>query len=182
MRVAATTPAFLPHPLAELVERAKTGDWDAIDNLLARIRPLLVRYCRARIGPVDSTLLSAADDIAQEACLAVLLALPSYRSTSASFLGFVYGIATHKITDFYRKHAQERSISSVAAPVRERSIEHDGSEYQLLRSELGEQLAAMLSKLPHTQREVLTLRLFVGLSVADTALAKLRAKMGGRRM
>ncbi|GAA5106249.1 hypothetical protein GCM10025762_10180 [Haloechinothrix salitolerans] len=153
-------------PYAPLVEAAKAGNRYAADDLLAALRPVIVRYCRARIGRAMSTF-SSADDVAQEVCLAVLTALPSYRSSGASFLGFVYGIATHKIMDFHRKYSRDKSLPVSDVP--DIGIETSGPEQQLLRAELGQQLAELLNTLSDTQREVLTLRLVVGLSVAETA-------------
>src|SRR5690349_18768380 len=60
------------------VSAAVEGDPRAIERVLASIRPLVVRYCRARVGRQERNFASA-DDVAQEVCLAVLTALPSYR-------------------------------------------------------------------------------------------------------
>lgn len=155
-------------PYVALVEAAKAGDRMATDALIMHLRPLIVRYCRARIGRSVSTFASA-DDVAQEVCMAVLTALPSYRSSGASFLGFVYGIATHKIMDFHRKYSRDRSTPVAELP--ETGMQVAGPEQHLLRLELGQQLGALLDELSCTQREVLTLRLIVGLSVAETAEA-----------
>ena len=74
----------------ELVARAMTGDRTAIGALIAAIRPLVVRYCRARLGRFDRSSVSAAD-VAQEVCLAVLTALPGYRVQGRPFLACAYG-------------------------------------------------------------------------------------------
>lgn len=153
-------------PYAPLVEAAKAGDRAATEQLIAQLRPLIVRYCRARIGRAVSTF-SSADDVAQDVCMAVLTSLPSYRSTGASFLGFVYGIAMHKIMDFHRKYSRERSTPVAELP--DVVTVTAGPEHRLLHNELGEQVGALLAELSPTQRDVLTLRLIVGLSVAETA-------------
>ncbi|MGQ0631039.1 MAG: hypothetical protein ACT4P1_08340, partial [Sporichthyaceae bacterium] len=54
---------------------AIAGEPGAIDTLLATIRPMVLRYCRGRLGRVPGAEY-AADDAAQEACIAVLTALP----------------------------------------------------------------------------------------------------------
>ena len=77
------------------VSAAVEGDPQAVGRVLASIRPLVVRYCRARVGRQERSFASA-DDVAQEVCLAVLTALPSYRNQGRPFLAFVYGIAAHK--------------------------------------------------------------------------------------
>jgi RNA polymerase sigma-70 factor, ECF subfamily len=72
------------------------GDPRAIERLLATFRPLVARYCRARLGGTGSY--TAADRVAQEACLAVLSALPGYPSQSRPFLAFVYEIAAETVS------------------------------------------------------------------------------------
>lgn len=68
------------------------GDPRAIERLLAAFRPIVARYCRARLGG-DRGTFRAADEVAQRACLAVLAELPRYPDQSRPFLSFVYGIA-----------------------------------------------------------------------------------------
>lgn len=72
------------------------GDPRAIERLLATFRPFVARYCRARLGGSNSTY-AAADRIAQQACLAVLSALPGYPTQSRPFLGFIYDIAADAV-------------------------------------------------------------------------------------
>lgn len=89
------------------VAAAVEGDPRAIERLLASIRPLVVRYCRARVGRLETTFVTA-DDVAQEVLLAVLTALPAYRDQGRPFLAFVYGIAAHKVSDAFRSQARSR--------------------------------------------------------------------------
>lgn len=165
-------------PLAEMVEAAKTGDYAATERLIVHLRPLIVRYCRARIGKAVCTF-SSADDVAQEVCIAVLTSLPSYRSTGRSFLSFVYGIASHKIMDFHRKRTRDRSLSMSELP--DTMEPSEGPEQRMLRRELGAQIGSLLTELSEVQLEVLTLRLIVGMSVAETAEA-ISASQGAVRV
>ena len=68
--------------------------------------PIVVRYCRARVGTAERSGLSA-DDVAQEVCLAAITALPRYKDQGRPFLAFVYGIAAHKVADAHRAAGQE---------------------------------------------------------------------------
>ncbi|MDT5068228.1 MAG: polymerase sigma-70 factor, subfamily, partial [Mycobacterium sp.] len=61
-----------------VVARAVNGDRDALREVLETIRPIVFRYCRARIGSAERSGLSA-DDVAQEVCLAAITALPRYK-------------------------------------------------------------------------------------------------------
>ena len=126
----------------ELVARAMTGEAAAVGRVLATIRPLVVRYCRARLGRMDRSSVSA-DDVAQEVCLAVLTALPGYRVQGRPFLAFVYGIASHKVIDAHR--AATRNRAEPVADVPDAIEVADGPEQRALRVELfGEGSASRL--------------------------------------
>ena len=56
--------------------------------MLETIRPIIVRYCRARVGTAERSGLSA-DDVAQEVCSAAITALPRYKDQGRPFLAFV---------------------------------------------------------------------------------------------
>jgi len=154
--------------LDELVASAMAGDRRAVERVLAIIRPLVVRYCRARLGRVDRSSVSA-DDVAQEVCLAVLTALPGYRVQGRPFLAFVYGIASHKVIDAHR--AATRNRSEPVADVPDAVEVADGPEQRALRVELSGEMARLLEVLPEKQREILVLRVVVGLSAEETAEA-----------
>ncbi|MET0133782.1 MAG: sigma factor-like helix-turn-helix DNA-binding protein [Kibdelosporangium sp.] len=122
------------HSVDAAIAGAVRGDRRALEQLLATLRPLVTRYCRARIGRRAGTF-AAADTIAVDAMRAVLAALPTYRQQP--FLGFV-----HKL---------------IAPLVR-----------AVGRTEAGPWL---LKELTEAQREVIVLRVAVGLSAEETAEA-----------
>jgi RNA polymerase sigma-70 factor (ECF subfamily) len=152
----------------ELVARAMTGDPQAVGTVIALIRPMVVRYCRARLGRMDRSSVSA-DDVAQEVCLAVLTALPGYRVQGRPFLAFVYGIASHKVIDAHR--AATRNRSEPVADIPDAVESSDGPEQRALRIELSSEMGKLLETLPEKQREILVLRVVVGLSAEETAEA-----------
>jgi RNA polymerase sigma-70 factor (ECF subfamily) len=86
---------------------AARGDQDAMNHILRIITPLVVRYCRSRLGRARSSYQSA-DDIAQEVCLAVALALPRYHEQGRPFLAYVYRIAANKVVDAHRAETRRR--------------------------------------------------------------------------
>src|SRR5205807_4184563 len=100
---------------------------------------------------------------------AVVNALPGYTLRGLSFRAFVYGIAAHKVTDAFR--AIGRNRSEPVADIPDAPVVHDGPEYHLLQAELTERLGALLHVLTPRQRDVLVLRIAVGLSAEETALA-----------
>lgn len=148
------------------VAAAVSGDRAAMERLLATIRPLVVRYCRARVGRQERTSASA-DDVAQEVCVAVITALPGYREQGRPFLAFVYGIAAHKVADAHRSSARNRS--EPVADVPDEPTSGEGPERRLLQGELNARMARLIGMLPDKQREILVLRVIEGYSAEQTA-------------
>ncbi|PWW64378.1 sigma-70 family RNA polymerase sigma factor [Actinokineospora spheciospongiae] len=150
------------------VSAAVEGDPRAIERVLASVRPLVVRYCRARVGRQERSYASA-DDVAQEVCLAVLTALPGYRDQGRPFLAFVYGIAAHKVADAHR--ASSRNRSEPVADVPDGPETEAGPEQRAMQGELSRRMNDLLQVLPDKQREIVVLRVVVGLSAEETAEA-----------
>ncbi|GAA1759308.1 sigma-70 family RNA polymerase sigma factor [Nonomuraea bangladeshensis] len=150
--------------LRELTSLAVQGDRSAIESLLGELRPMVVRYCRARLGRVSGQY-HIADDVAQEVCIAVLSALPRYRDMGRPFASFVFGIASHKVADALR--------SSVRSAVPTQDLpdgpdEGPGPEETVVRYIEVEHARRLLARLPENQRELLLLRVVSGLSAEET--------------
>lgn len=153
---------------ATTVGAAVGGDLPSLERLLAWLRPLVLRYCRARVGRHERSFASA-DDVAQEVCLAVLTALPGYQDQGRPFLAFVYGIAAHKVADAHRAVARNRAEPVAELP--DMPEPAAGPEQRAMRGELTSRMATLLRVLPAKQREILVLRVVVGLSAEETAEA-----------
>lgn len=154
--------------LDSVVAEAVAGDRDALREVLETIRPVVVRYCRARVGANERSGLSA-DDVAQEVCLAAMTALPRYKDQGRPFLAFVYGIAAHKVADAHRAAARNRAEPTDVLP--ERLSTDAGPEQLAMDSDSAARMAELLQVLPIKQREILILRVVVGLSAEETAAA-----------
>ncbi|WP_375488746.1 sigma-70 family RNA polymerase sigma factor [uncultured Mycobacterium sp.] len=154
--------------LDAVVAEAVAGDRNALREVLETIRPIVVRYCRARIGTAERGGLSA-DDVAQEVCLAAITALPRYRDQGRPFLAFVYGIAAHKVADAHR--AAGRDLSYPAEEFPEAHSAEAGPEQIALEAESVARMNALLDVLPEKQREIIIMRVVVGLSAEETASA-----------
>jgi DNA-directed RNA polymerase specialized sigma24 family protein len=98
---------------SELARRAVRGEPAAAAELLARIRPGVVRYCWAHLGSLGHAPVSP-DDVAQEVCLAVFEGLPRFRDRGLPFAGFVFRIAANKVADAYRAARVASSTQPVA--------------------------------------------------------------------
>lgn len=156
-------------PETELVHLAVRGDRDAAAELFARIRPDVVRYCRAHLGGVGGAY-TTADDIAQEVCMAILRSLPRFREQGRPFAAFAYGIAAHKVIDAQRAAARQLAVAP-ADSLFERADATPGPEDQAVRIDLARRLSRLLSHLSHSQREIVVLRVAVGLAADEVGAA-----------
>lgn len=146
---------------------AATGDTVATHELLTYLRPIMVRYCRGKLGRMRPV--SSADDVAQEVCLAVYRALPTYRNLGRPFLSFVFGVAAHKVADAHRAAARDRSLPTAVTPD---PLDVEESPEQIaLRRELVEQTGGLLRTLLPRQRQILIMRVVLGMSAQETAEA-----------
>jgi RNA polymerase sigma-70 factor (ECF subfamily) len=158
----------LEERLNAVVAEAMAGDRDALGEVLETIRPIVVRYCRARVGLMERSGLSA-EDVAQEVCLAAVMALPRYRDRGRPFLAFVYGIAAHKVADAYRAAGRDLAYPTDSIP--ERRSAESGPEQAAIAADSFSRMSELLKVLPDKQREILILRVVVGLSAEETASA-----------
>jgi RNA polymerase sigma-70 factor (ECF subfamily) len=148
----------------DLAELATRGHPAAIDSLLRQIRPMVVRYCRTRLGRISGRY-QAADDVAQEVCIAVLSALPRYRDMGRPFASFVFGIASHKVADALRAAAR------TAIPIEhlpDGPDDRPGPEETVFAYIEAERARALLARLPGHQRELLALRVLSGMTAEET--------------
>lgn len=161
-----------PHPDSKRIEllaaAAITGDMLARDQLLDTVYSLALRYTRRRLGHRETSI-GSADDVAQEICLAVVAALPTYVVRGQSFRAFIYSIAAHKVTDAFR--AVGRNRSEPVAEVPDTQTASDSAERRILGAETIEELDRLLNSLTPRQREVLVRRTVIDMSVKDTAEA-----------
>ncbi|MET7966290.1 RNA polymerase sigma factor ShbA [Micromonospora sp. NPDC005305] len=149
----------------ELVRRAAAGDRAAAAALLADLRPRLVRYCRARLGRIGGAH-TTADDVAQEVCLAVLKALPRYREQGKPFSAFVFAVAAYKVADAQRAAVRDSAVA-ITGTLLERPDAAPGPEEQAVATDLVRRIIVLLHRLPHVQREIITLRVAVGLTAEE---------------
>ena len=153
--------------LNAVVEAAVSGDTAAIHWLLGYVRPLVLRYCQARIGGHRSAI--AVDDVVQEVLLALFRALPTYRNQGRPFLAFVYGIAGHKVADA-RRNAARIATTMPVPEIPDVASQEATPEQHALQFEMTSQIQQLLRRvLSPRQHEILVLRLVVGLSAEEVA-------------
>src|SRR5215467_9663424 len=143
--------------LSVLAARGRSAD---VESLIRQIRPMVVKYCAARLGSMASHY-QVAEDVAQEVCIAVINALPRYRDMGRPFASFVFGIASHKVAD------ARRSAARMAIP----TDDQPGPEEAAVASLEAGRARALLARLPCHQRELLVLRVLTGLTAEETGAA-----------
>ena len=153
--------------MTDLTARAVRGQPAAIESLLREIRPMVMRYCRARLGQVAGHY-QVADDVAQEVCIAVLTALPRYRDMGRPFASFVFGIAAHKLADARRSAAR---LAIPTADLPDGPDDGPGPEDRVVAYLEAQRARSLLARLPAHQRELLVLRILTGLSAEETGQA-----------
>lgn len=150
-----------------LIDAARAGDPDAVDALLTRYQPRLLRFasrlCRDR---------EDAKDVLQESLFAAVRSLPAYRG-DASVSTWLYTIA--------RSFCIKKRRRSVFAPKAEVSLESEPGvalavadpgrdpQAELENERLAEALDAAIGDLDPDKREVLVLRDVEGLPAAEVA-------------
>ena len=150
-----------------LAAQAVAGDVASTEALLGAVHRMVHRYCRARLARHPGAD-QAADDVAQEVCIAVLTALPRYRDEGKPFEAFVYRVAANKVADsqrvLYRQPQPQAELPEVVDLA-------DGPEEIAVRASEAEHARALLDVLPDALRELMVLRVAVGLTAEETGRA-----------
>ena len=151
--------------LTSYATAARTGDRAAVEALLARLRPGLVRYCRARLGRTDGSY-GSADDVAQEVCAAVFTSLETWSDQGRPFAAWAYGVAAHKVADAQRAACRDRTAPVEQVP--EAADLTAGPEDVAVAADRARLTRALLDRLPPAHRELLLLRVVSGMSAEET--------------
>lgn len=153
--------------LDALIGPAAAGDQRAVGEILRIVQPLVRRYCLARLGN-SAHLQVTADDVLQEILIATVNAIPRYRDQGKSFLAFVYGIAANKVADAFRR-GQLTAYPTAELP--ETACPAAGPEEWALAAERSSETRELMKVLAPAHRQVLVMRIVLGLSAAETAEA-----------
>ena len=145
-----------------LVERAREMDESAWDELYTLHYGAIRRYAEFRV--IDSSL---ADDIAAEVFLEAVRGIGKYRYRGVAFRAWLYRIA-HNLTADVRKRMAIRSDCESNDPDALHAVS-DGDFAPNLERRRDIQSAVAL--LTDEQQQVVILRFFEGLSLAETAEA-----------
>jgi len=174
--------------IKQLVERAKGGDADALNQLFAIHQPLLLDVARRRIG-ARLRLKEEPDDLAQTTFREATRDFANYEYRGPdSLVRWLMQILQNKIRDkaeFYsankRDQTRERTLSGTPQPGGDPTPGMDPASHdlsvtvQVQREEAFGQLRRALEELSSEHREAITLVFFEGLSLREAG-----EKMEGR--
>ena len=126
-------------------------DKPPFEQVVSHHGPTVLRVCRAWVGPVD------ADDAWSETFLSALRAYPTLPA-DANVEAWLVTIARRKVIDLVRK--ARRSAQPVAEVPELTEFDFGGSEIDLAR---------LLGRLSHRQRQAVTYHYLAGLAYAEVA-------------
>lgn len=149
--------------LERLLARWRAGDHAALDLLLARIHPMLYRWALANATDVDD-----ADDIAQQALVAVYKKIGQFRSESPLAI-WLYRLTTRTAAQRRRTFARRKALDVRAhADVARRVYETDPGG-RVDRDRLTVLVRQCYDRLPPQQRAALSLVDLEGYTPAEAA-------------
>ncbi|MGQ0572875.1 MAG: sigma-70 family RNA polymerase sigma factor [Pseudonocardia sp.] len=150
----------------DVLAGAARGEQPALRQVFATVHRTVLAYCRARLGR-GSRVLDSPEDLAQTVCLNLLRALPHYQDTQRPFMAYVYVSAANAVTDAHRRAARRRTeqLTDAHEPI----DTGPGPEERGVHADVAQQARALLDTLPERMREVLVLRVALGLSVRQAA-------------
>ena len=134
-----------------MLRRARNGDAEAFETIMADLEPLVWRVCWHYTGNRED-----ASDCGQEAMLKIWRNLGQFRGDCA-FSSWVYRIAASCCLDFLRKKKRENTVSM--EPMREEGFDPPdsgpGPEEEALKRDQHRRIRAAIAELPEDQREAL---------------------------
>jgi RNA polymerase sigma-70 factor (ECF subfamily) len=144
------------HLLADqaLVAGAQAGDRQAMDDLITIVRPAIFRYCRSRLASYAGGA-DAADDVAQETCVAIFNVLPRYQDQGVPFAAWVFAIAGNKIADAQRRYSRAAVLVDEFPEQIEPS---ETPEERIISLDNVRAAGQLLGRLPRRAQQVLMLR------------------------
>ena len=159
-----TYQAVAPDLERATVDRARTGDQQALADLYDWYMPRVYKYVVARVGnPAE------AEDLTEEVFLKMLGAISGFHWREVPFSSWIFRIAHNCIATHYRRSAQRGGATSELS---EDMVDSRPDLALTVEDRITiEEVRRASALLPDAQREVIALRFAVGLSIAETAKA-----------
>ena len=138
----------------------------AVTRLYAAYAPALFRFFLAAVGDRPT-----AEDLTGDVFRSAIEGLPGFRGSVEALGGWLFSIAHHDLSDFWRKQARSPGITALDDTLDEAALAagaDDPEELAIQRIE-GDRVLAALRQLSPDQREVLLLRTAAGLTAPEVA-------------
>ena len=155
----------------QLVSAYAAGDNNAFDQLLKRHKARLFNFILSMVKDSD-----LADDIFQETFVKAIVTIRQGRyNDQGKFIAWIYRIARNLIIDSYRQDKVENQLSTDdenGVNLLNRSEFSEGTvEDTLIGMQIEEDLRALVTELPESQRQVVDMRFYQNLSFKEIAEA-----------
>ena len=152
----------------QLLKSARAGDQAALESLLTELQPQLYRFAMLMCHHRED-----AEDVTQDALLAVVRGLSSFRG-DAKLSTWTFTIARRFCGKRRRRDERSENLSPAASleqssPWQRETAQLEGPEARAERGELWAQLEEGIRALPKEHREVLLLRDVEGLRAKEVA-------------
>ena len=151
-----------------LIERARAGESDALEQLLERHERNIYHIALRTLGNHDDAM-----DMAQEAIIKIVRSIRGFKRDS-TFKVWAYRITVNTCLDELRKRKKHRTISLdsyLEASGKEISDPAEAPEERLIRADLKAALEIAITELPEEYRAALVLRDISGLSYQEVSEA-----------
>lgn len=145
----------------EVVERARSGDREALGELYDHFFPRVYHYVLARTGnPAE------AEDITEDIFVRMLSGIGRFQWRQAPFAAWLFRIARNQLVSYLRRNGVRRNETRLLESV----VDTTPDPFTQVEIKLSfDEVFEASRVLPNAQREVIWLRFAAGLSVRDTA-------------
>ena len=150
---------------AEMIAGSRAGDRQALNELVKRYQPAVLRVCVSLIGSRD------VDDLVQDIFIKILRRLNTFEGRSSLFT-WIYEITVNQCRDELRRRKRRHWFSLQALPeetVERVAVENESVSAQIEANELRHNLRLELNKLDPKYRELVVLRDLEGLGYDEIA-------------
>jgi RNA polymerase sigma-70 factor (ECF subfamily) len=155
-----------------LIARAKAGDADAIDRLVARHRQPLRRWARGRL-PAWARQLADTDDLVQDALLQTFKRIGEFEPDGAgAFQAYLRQAVLNRMRDELRRHGRLPPLSSLDSAEVAETLAIDASESpleQAIGRENLQRYEQALERLRPEEREAVIARIEMGCTYPEIA-------------
>ncbi len=161
----AKTPAQNEMTEAEIIRGSRAGDRDALNELVKRYQPAVLRICVSLIGSRD------VDDLVQDIFIKILRRLNTFEGRSSLFT-WIYEITVNQCRDELRRRKRRRWFSLQTLPeetVEQITADEASASAEFEAEEMRRNLRRELNQMDPKYRELVVLRDLEGLGYNEIA-------------